>query len=144
MSARVTQTSRYDTAVASLQRRRAELNQAMLQLTSNKRGNRPSDDPTAAASAERAFIAQQRLDAPQPARDDSSNAKAQTESALGRAGDHLQAAREQLLCAGNGTYGPGEHVASAAVLVALRGQLQPLATHPDGASGYIDAGQGTT
>lgn len=144
MSGRVSNTSRYESAVATLQRRQAEMSEAQLQMTSGKRVNKPSDDPTAAARAERAFISQQRIESAQRSVAVSRNAMALTESALGRAGDLMQQAREKLIAAGNGTYSTAERSAIATDLVALRGQLLALANQTDGAGGYIFGGQGTT
>jgi flagellar hook-associated protein 3 FlgL len=142
MSARVSNTSRYESALAVLQRRQAEMSDAQMQMTSGKRVNKPSDDPTAAARAERAFIAQQRIESAQRSVGVSRNAMALTESALGRAMELLQSGRERLVSAGNGSYGPSERAAIANDLVALRGQLLALANQTDGAGGYIFGGQG--
>jgi flagellar hook-associated protein 3 FlgL len=142
MSGRVSNTSRYESAVTTLQRRQGEMSEAQLQMTSGKRVNRPSDDPTAAARAERAFIAQQRIESAQRSVSVSRNAMALTESTLGRAGDMLQTAREKLIGAGNGSYSTAERSAIAEDLVALRGQLFALANTTDGSGGYIFGGQG--
>lgn len=144
MSGRVSNTSRYESAVSVLQRRQAEMSQAQLQMTSGKRVNKPSDDPTAAARAERAFIAQERIESAQRSVGVSRNAMALTESALGQAGDLLQSAREKLIAAGNGSYSPAERAALAVDLMQLRGQLLAVANQTDGAGGYIFGGQGTT
>jgi flagellar hook-associated protein 3 FlgL len=144
MSARVSTAGSYDSALATLQRRQAEMSNAQMQMTSGKRVNKPSDDPTAAARAERAFIAQQRIESAQRSVGVSRNAMALTESALGRSGDMLQTAREKLISAGNASYSSAERRAIADDLVALRGQLLALANQTDGAGGYIFGGQGTT
>ena len=144
MSGRVSSASRYDSAVATLQRRQADMSNAQLQMTSGKRVNRPSDDPTAAARAERAFIAQQRIDSAQRSVSVSRNAMALTESALGQAGDLMQVAREKLVAAGNASYSAAERKSLTDELMALRGQLLALANQTDGAGGYIFGGQGTT
>jgi flagellar hook-associated protein 3 FlgL len=144
MSARVSTAGSYDSALATLQRRQAEMSNAQMQMTSGKRVNKPSDDPTAAARAERAFIAQQRIESAQRSVGVSRNAMALTESALGRSGDLLQTARERLISAGNASYSSAERRAIADDLVALRGQLLALANQTDGAGGYIFGGQGTT
>ena len=143
MSGRVSNTSRYESAVATLQRRQAEMSQAQMQMTSGKRVNKPSDDPTSAARAERAFIAQQRIESAQRSVSVSRNAMALTESALGRAGELLQMAREKLIGAGNGSYSTAERSAIAEDLVALRGQLFAQANQTDGSGGYIFGGQGS-
>ncbi len=144
MSARVSNTSRYDTALQILQRRQAEMSRSQTQMTSGKRVNLPSDDPTAAARAERAFISQQRITAEQRSVDVSRNAMALVESAMGQAGDLLQSSRDTLLSAANGSYGPEERKSLAVQLTQLRSQLLAVANQTDGAGGYIFGGQGTT
>lgn len=143
MSGRVSNTSRYESALTTLQRRQAEMSAAQAEMTSGKRVNRPSDDPTSAARAERAFIAQQRIESAQRSVQVSRNAMALTESALARAGDLLQTAREKLVSAGNASYGAAERRAVAADLAALRGQLLSVANQTDGSGGYIFGGQGS-
>lgn len=144
MSARVSNTSRYDTALQILQRRQAEMSRSQTQMTSGKRVNLPSDDPTAAARAERAFIAQQRITAEQRSVDVSRNAMVLVESAMGQAGELLHSSRDTLLSAANGSYGPEERKALAVQLTQLRSQLLAVANQTDGAGGYIFGGQGTT
>ena len=52
---RISTANRYDTTVDSLQRRQRDMAQAQEQMTNGKRINQPSDDPTGAARAERAY-----------------------------------------------------------------------------------------
>jgi flagellar hook-associated protein 3 FlgL len=94
---RLSTANAYDSSLDTLTRRQAELNQAQTQISSLKRVNRASDDPAAAARAERALAALQRTQASQRAIDASRNATTQTESALGDATDLLQQAREALV-----------------------------------------------
>jgi flagellar hook-associated protein 3 FlgL len=143
MTMRVSNLSRYEGAIDTLQQRQSEMSRAQLQMTSGKRVQVPSDDPTAAARAERAFIAQQRITAEQRSVDVSRNAMALVESGLGQAGDLLQSARERLLEAGNGSYNVGERQALSTHLKQLRSQLLAVANQTDGAGGYIFGGQGS-
>ncbi|WP_395698993.1 flagellar hook-associated protein FlgL [Aquabacterium sp.] len=144
MSFRVSNVSRYASALDTLQQRQAELSKAQMQMTAGKRVNVPSDDPTAAARAERAFISQQRITAEQRAVSVSRNAMTLVESSLGQATDLLQSSRETLISAGNASYSPAERKALAVQLQQLRGQLLAVANQTDGAGGYIFGGQGTT
>lgn len=143
MTARVSNAGRYDSAIAMLQARQSEMSRAQMQMTGGKRVNMPSDDPTAAARAERAFISQQRIVSEQRSVSVSRNAMALVESTLGQAGDLLQSGREALVNAGNGTFSAGERKALAVQLQQLRGQLLAVANQKDGAGGYIFGGQGT-
>ena len=58
----------YAAAIANLQRRQSEMSDAQARLTSGLRVMHASDDPTAAARAERARALTQRADSTQRAR----------------------------------------------------------------------------
>lgn len=143
MSMRVSNYSAYEGTVQSLQQRQSELSIAQMQLSSGKRISKPSDDPTGAARAERAFVAQQRIGASQRSVDISRNSMKLAESALGQAGDLLQSARESMVAAGNGAYAAGDRQALAVSLKQVRAQLMALANQTDAAGGYIFGGQGS-
>lgn len=141
---RVSSAFRFESTVDNLQKRQRDMSDAQMQMTNGKRINRPSDDPTGAARAERAFISRQRIDSEQRSVDASRNALVLAESALGQAGDVLQAARETVVATGNGSYSPGERAAQAARLQQYRDQLLALANQGNGAGGYLFGGQGAT
>ena len=113
MTLRITAANAFDTSVRNLQRRQLEMTQAQERLTSGKRVVRASDDPAAAARAERALAAIQRAEADQRALDTSRTAMALAESALGDAGELLQQVRERVLQADNGTYSDAERATLA-------------------------------
>lgn len=138
---RISTANRHDETVASLQRRQRDLTETQNQLTTGKRISRPSDDPTGAARAERAFIAQQRIGSEQRSVAASRTAMSLAESTLGQSVDLLQRARETIVAAGNGSYGSGERSALVAELRNLRGQLLGLANREDGAGGHVFGGQ---
>ena len=91
---------RYEQSINNLQQRQQELSTAQTQLTSGKRVNAASDDPTAAARAERALASIARTDADQRAVDASKNAMTIAESVLGDAVDLLQSARAWIKLSG--------------------------------------------
>ena len=97
---RISTANAYDSSLDTLTKRQAELNRAQAQISSLKRVNRASDDPAAAARAERALSALQRTQASQRALDASRNATTQTEAALGDGVELLQQAREALVSSG--------------------------------------------
>ena len=134
----------YDTAIANLQKRQQDLSETQTQLTSGKRVNRASDDPTAAARAERALASIARSDANKRALDASANVMGIAESALGDAVELIQSARETLIAAGNGSYSDGERKALAIKLREIRNQLLNVANRPDGGGGYVFGGQGAS
>ena len=133
----------YAASLDSLVNRQAALSQTQEQMTSGKRVNRASDDPAAAARAERALASEQRSVASQRAVDASNNAMTLTESALGNAGELLQTAREALVAAGNATYTDAERSVVAARIKDLRSELLAVANRSDGAGTYLFGGQGS-
>jgi flagellar hook-associated protein 3 FlgL len=84
----------YDSAIQNIEGRQSKLSQMQEQLTSGKRVVRPSDDPTAAAQAERAITRMERIKADQRALEQQKNAIAMGESTLGDITDALQNFRE--------------------------------------------------
>ena len=135
---------RYEQSISNLQQRQQDLSTAQMQLTSGKRVNAASDDPTAAARAERALASIARSDADKRAVDASKNAMTIAESVLGDAVELMQSAREAIVAAGNGTYSPSDRQALAAKLSEIRKQLLSVSNRPDGGGGYVFGGQGAT
>jgi len=140
---RISTASAYNGAIDNLLTRQVALTDTQIQLTSGKRVNQASDDPTAAARAERARALIARTDATKRAVDASRNAMTLTESALGDAGDILQQIREQIVAAGNASYSDAERASVAKSIQALRNQLLSVANRPDGNGGYVFSGQGS-
>ena len=66
---RIATANAYDVGIDTLARRQADLNDVQNQLTTGKRVNRASDDPAAAARAERALASIGRSDTSQRAVD---------------------------------------------------------------------------
>ena len=141
---RIATAHRYEAAVDSLQRRQRDMAEANTQMTNGKRINRPSDDPTGAARAERAAIVQLRITSEQRSVQASRSAMTLTEAALGQVGDVLQDARETLATAGNGSYSAADRAALAAQLTQYRSQLMTLANAGNSVDGFLFGGQGAT
>jgi flagellar hook-associated protein 3 FlgL len=139
---RVTTRYSFDVAIDTLQRRQQELADGQQRLTSGKRVERASDDPTAAARAERALAAMSRTEAELRAIEAGRNVMTLAERALGDAGELLQQARELVVAAGNASYSDQERRALAIQLRGLRAQLLAIANRSDGAGAYLFAGQG--
>lgn len=134
----------YDASLDALMRRQSEMVNTQEQLTTGKRVNRASDDPAAAARAERALAAEARTVAAQRGVDASLAAMTQAEGALGDANDLLHEVREALVAAGNATYTDAERLGLAEKIRGLRDQLLGVANRTDGAGNYMFAGQGVT
>ena len=143
MTTRISTANRYDTSVINLQQRQRDLSETQMQLTSGKRVNVASDDPVAAARAERNTATMLRADANQRALQASRNVVSLGESALGDASELLQQAREALVSAGNGSYTAAERLGKAQQLKEIRKQLLSVANRADGGGGFVFGGQGS-
>jgi flagellar hook-associated protein 3 FlgL len=138
---RISTANSFDASVDSLVKRQAALSSAQEQLTTGKRVNRASDDPAAAARAERALAAELHTDATQRAVNASQNAMMLAEGALGDAADLLQQIREAMVAAGNGSYSDAERKSQAEKIAGLREQLFAVANRQDGSGTYLFGGQ---
>jgi len=127
----------YDQSIANLQSRQQQLATSQQQLTSGKRVNYASDDPTSAARAERALASLSRNEADR-------NVMTVAESALGTATDLLQTARETLVDAGNGSYSDSDRASLAVKLANIRTQLLTVANTSDGGGGFVFGGAGSS
>lgn len=134
----------YDLTIRRLSERQRELVETQAHISANKRVLRASDDPVAAARAERALATIARSDAGLRSVDASRNAIAQAEAALGDATELLQRAREAMVAGGDATYGDTQRRALATQIRDLRAQLLAVANRSDGAGGYLFAGQGSS
>jgi flagellar hook-associated protein 3 FlgL len=139
---RISTANALDRSLEQMQQRQQSLTDAQERLTSGKRVARASDDPTAAARAERALAQQSRVDASQRALEASRNAMSQSESALGNAGELMQRARELVLQAGSPTYNDDQRLTLSKAIRGLRDQLLQVANRGDGAGGFLFGGQG--
>lgn len=139
---RVSTSNMFDASIATLQRRQQQLQESQQQLTSGKRVQYASDDPTAAARAERALAVIGRTDASQRVLEASRNNMALGESALGDANEILQQIREAMVAAGNASYSDPERAGLATKITGLRDQLLSIANRSDGTGGFLFAGQG--
>lgn len=133
----------FSTSLTNLQRRQGDLVDANARLTSGLRVMHASDDPTAAARAERARALIQRAGSTQRGVEASRTAMQLTESALGDAGELLQQARELITAAGNGSYSDAERADVANQLAEIRKQLLGVANRADGSGGFVFSGQGS-
>jgi flagellar hook-associated protein 3 FlgL len=141
---RISTLNAYDNSVSVLQKRQMALSDSQVQLTSGKRVLRASDDPSAAARAEREMAAMSRADARMRALNAGRESMQLTESALGDAVELSQQAREKMVAAGNGTYSDPERKIIADALRDIRTQLLAVANRSDGAGRSLFGGQGNT
>lgn len=141
---RIASLQSFESGLERLQRRQNELAEAQDRLTSGKRVSKASDDPSAAARAERALAQITRQEASQRAVDAARSTLTLTETALADTSELLQQAREAIIAAGNASYSDAERGSLAQRLEAVRAQLLAAANRGDGAGGYLFAGQGAS
>jgi flagellar hook-associated protein 3 FlgL len=128
---RIGSANTYDSAVRNVSNRQTALSALQENLTSGKRVVRASDDPTAAANAERAMTRINRISTDQRALESQRNAIAQAESTLGDVTNVLQRFRELVVTAGDGTHSSAERRSIAVELQGLRDQVFSLANAKD-------------
>lgn len=121
----------YDLAMRNLATRQSNLSTLQENLTSGKRVVRASDDPTAAAQAERSLTRMARITADQRALEAQRNTITQGEGALGDITDALQKFRELTVSAGSGTLTSAERTTIANQLQGLREQILAVANRKD-------------
>jgi flagellar hook-associated protein 3 FlgL len=131
MSMRLGSSNAYESALAKLTSRQSSLSELQEKLTSGKRVLRPSDDPTAAAQAERAMTRLSRVETEQRALNVQKNSMAMAESTLGGATEALAQIRDLVLGAGDAGYTAGDRTNIAQQISVLRDQLFSFANRTD-------------
>jgi flagellar hook-associated protein 3 FlgL len=121
----------YDNARSNLIGRQTALANLQENLTSGKRVTKASDDPTAAAQAERALNRINRIKTDQRALESQRNSISIAEGTLGDVTDALQSIRELVVSAGNPAYTGAERRSVALQLSGLRDQVLALSNRKD-------------
>ncbi len=140
---RISSAYAFESSLSNLQKRQQVLSESQDQLTSGKRVQKASDDPVAAAHAERAIAVQSRSDAQLRALNSSRGTTELAESALGSAAELMQQARELLISAGNGSYADADRSVIGESIRGLRDDLLAVANRRDGTGRYLFGGQGS-
>ncbi len=128
---RIATTTMYDNAMRNISARQNSLSGLQDNLSSGKRVLRASDDPVAAAQAERAMTRISRIQTEQRALDLQRNSIAQAESSLGDAVDLMQQMRELIVSSGNGAFTASDRTTISNQLQGLREQLRDVANRKD-------------
>lgn len=139
---RVATANSFDTTVNNLARRQTDLIAQQERLSTGKRVLRASDDPMAATLAEAAQNRLSRVQGDLRAMENSRASLIQAESGLGESVDLIQKARELIIAAGNGAYGPTERQAIANELKGLREQMFAVANQQDSTGRTLYGGLG--
>ena len=128
---RIATANSYDTALEQLFKRQSDLALQQEKLGTGLRVNRPSDDPTAAAQAERARVRLSRIEVDQRALEAQRSALASAETSLGDAVSLVQGIRELAISAGNAAYSAKDRASVVQHMADLRDQLLAVANRTD-------------
>ncbi len=128
---RVGTANMYDATLTNLNSRQSNLVDLQEKLTAGKRVVRPSDDPVAAAQAERSLTRISRIQTEQRALEVQRNAISQAESTLGDAVGIMQDIRQLMVAAGSGTIKAEDRVTYVKQINSLREQLTDVANRKD-------------
>lgn len=121
----------YDRTIGNISKQQAELASQMEHTSAGKRVLRASDDPVAAAQAERARTRMARIETDQRALDAQITSMEYAESTLGAVNDALQEFRALVVQAGNGSYDEQQRGVIAQQLQSLHDQILGLANRSD-------------
>jgi flagellar hook-associated protein 3 FlgL len=121
----------YETSLEQLYKRQNDMLTQQEQLSSGLRVNRASDDPIAAAQAERAMVRLNRIDTDQRALETQRSALLSAEAGLGEALNRMQDLRELVVAAGNAAFSPADRNTLATQISSLRDQILAIANRAD-------------
>ncbi len=121
----------YDNALEQLYKRQGDMLTQQEQLSSGLRVNRASDDPIAAAKAERVLVRLSRIDTDQRALETQRSALSSAEAGLGEALGRMQDLRELVIAAGDAGYSPNDRTTIADQISNLRDQIFAIANRTD-------------
>ncbi|MBQ0132058.1 MAG: flagellar hook-associated protein FlgL [Comamonas sp.] len=121
----------YDRTINNISKQQTDLASQMEHASAGKRVLRPSDDPVAAAQAERARTRMTRVESDQRALDAQTATITYGESTLGEINDAVQAFRSLLVNAGNGAYNQTQRDTLVEQLQSLRSQILTYSNRKD-------------
>ncbi len=141
---RIATANTYDNALEQLYKRQSDLSNQQERVSTGQRVIRPSDDPAAAAQAERVMTRLTRIDVDQRSLESQRAALATAESALGDASGLVQGARDLAISALNGAYSARDRTTVANQIANLRDQLFALANQTDSNGVSLFGGLGSS
>jgi flagellar hook-associated protein 3 FlgL len=142
--ARIGTANAYDSALRNISARQNAVVNLQGQMSSGKNVSRGSDDPTAAAQAERATTRLSQIDTQQRALTAQRNTIASAEATLGNVNSSLQDFRDKIVNAGNGAYTPTDRANLLQQLTSLREQVLSYANQTDSNGQPLFGGLGST
>ena len=128
---RVGTANQYDNTLRNINQRQSSLASLQENLTSGKRVVRPSDDPVAAAQAERSLTRISRIQTEQRALDLRRDTMAQAESSLGEVVGVAQEMRQLMVSAGNAANSVADRRTIASQIQGLRDQFYSITSRKD-------------
>lgn len=134
----------YDNALEQLYKRQGDMLTQQEQLSTGLRVNRASDDPIAAAQAERAMVRLSRIETDQRALETQRSALSTAEAGLGEAIGRIQDLRELVIAAGNASYSEADRTTLATQISSLRDQIFAIANRTDSNGVPLFGGLGST
>ena len=129
--ARLGTANMYDRTINNISKQQSDLASQMEHTSAGKRVLRPSDDPVAAAQAERARTRLTRIDSDQRMLDAQSATIKYGESTLGEINSALQEFRSLIVNAGNGAYNQTQRATLVEQLQSLRSQILSYSNRKD-------------
>jgi len=134
----------FDNALRNLSSRQSALVNLQGQISSEKNVQRGSDDPAAAAAAERATTRLARIDTEQKALTAQRATIQSAEGTLGNINSAIQDFRDLVVQAGNGSYDAASRGSIVQQLTSLRDQILSLANQKDSSGQSLFGGLGST
>ncbi|HPU53287.1 MAG TPA: flagellar hook-associated protein FlgL [Burkholderiaceae bacterium] len=141
---RVSTSFAYQNAIDAMNDRTSKLARTQTELSTGRKLLTASDDPMAAAAAERTRSAQRRIETQTRMNDFAGTILKQADLTLGQVTEVMQLMREGIMQAGNGSLSAEDRGMLATQFRGYRDELLTLANRPDGAGGYVFGGQGTS
>jgi len=140
---RVGSASAYNYTLQNLQNQQVSLSNLQNQLSSGKRINNPSDDPSGAAAAERALTRLGRITADQNALNSEQDSMTNAEGTLGSITKALQSIRTLVVNAGDTAQTSADRQTIAAQIASLSSQVLALSNTKDSNGQPLFAGLGS-
>jgi flagellar hook-associated protein 3 FlgL len=134
----------HQSAIDGISERQRRLADSQQQISSGLRVNRPSDDPAAAAEAERLRSREARVDAEKRTLSFARQMLSTADNTIGDAVGVLQSARESLLLAGSPALSSSDRASVAIALRQHREQLLEVVNRGDGMGNFVFGGRGTS
>lgn len=144
MTYRVSTQFAHERSIEAIAERQTALARAQQELSTGRKLLSPSDDPAAAAQAERARSQLARFDLEKKANEFATNMLGVADGALSSASEVLQYSRESMLRAGNASLSAADRALIAKGLRESREELLNVANRRDGTGTYVFGGQGST